>query len=162
MPTTPMTRTIQRKDQITRQADLLEKSITLLSPRGETVAARFYEVLLFENPRLRPLFEGVSMAAQYRKLWTALVLTVQGYRHPEQLSKILLELGLKHRKYGVNPEDYRAVRVSLMKTLKEFLDEIWSDQLDRAWSQALGEVSKIMLKGSEHTTPVKDMSTQET
>lgn len=162
MPATPMTRTIQRKDQITRQADLLEKSMALLSPRGETVAARFYEVLLFENPRLKPLFKGVSMAAQYRKLWSALVLTVQGYRHPEQLSKILLELGLKHRKYGVSPEDYFVIQVTLLKTLKEFLGEHWSEPLNRARSKALEEVSRIMLKGAEHTTPVKDMSTQET
>ena len=145
-----------------RQADMLEKSMAILAPLGETVAARFYEVLFFDNPRLRHLFEGVSMAAQHQKLWSALAFTVEGYRHPEQLSQTLLELGLKHKQYGVGREDYHAVQVTLLKTLREFLGENWSDEWHRAWSQALQEVSKVMLQGADYTTPGKTLSMKET
>ena len=141
---------------------MLEKTMAMLSPLGETVAARFYEVLFFDYPRLRPLFEGVSMAAQSKKLWAALAFTVEGYRHPEQLSQTLLELGLKHKHYGVSREDYHAVQVTLLKTLREFLGENWSDELNRAWSQALQEVSRIMLQGADQTTPRKALSVKET
>ena len=137
------------------QVDMLEQSMTKLAPLGEKVAARFYEALFEEYPSLRPLFQGVSMRDQHNKLWSALAFTVQGFRNPEQLSKTLLELGLKHKTYGVCLEDYHAVRVTLLKVLKEFLGENWSGQMHLAWSHALDEVSGTMIQGANQnlTTP---------
>ena len=137
------------------QVDMLEQSMTKLAPLGERVAARFYEVLFVDYPSLRSLFHGVSMRDQHKKLWSALAFTVEGFRNPEQLSKTLLELGVKHKTYGVCPEDYHAVRVTLLKILKEFLGESWSGQMHLAWAHALDEVSGIMLQGANQnlTTP---------
>ena len=137
------------------QVDMLEQSMTKLAPLGDKIAARFYEALFEEYPSLRLKFQGVSMRDQHNKLWAALAFTVQGFRNPEQLSKTLLELGLKHKTYGVCPEDYHAVRVTLLKILKEFLGEIWSSQMHLAWSHALYEVSGIMLQGAAHTPTTK-------
>jgi hemoglobin-like flavoprotein len=137
------------------QVDMLEQSMTKLAPLGEKVAARFYEALLEGYPSLRPLFQGVSMRDQQKKLWSALALTVEGFRNPEQLSKTLLELGLKHKTYGVCPEDYHAVRVTLLKILKEFLGENWSGQMHLAWAHAVDEVSGIMLHGADQTPTTK-------
>ena len=140
-----------REGHMNWQVDLLENSMTKLAPIGEKVAARFYEALFEEHPNLRPLFYGVAMSHQHKKLWLALDFTVQGFRNPEQLSSTLLQLGLKHKIYGVCPEDYHVVRVTLLKILKEFLGDLWSGQMQLAWSHALNEVSGIMLQGAAHT-----------
>ncbi len=144
-----------REGHMNWQMDMLEQSMTKLAPMGEKVAARFYEALFDEYPNLRPLFHGVSMSDQHNKLWSALAFTVQGFRNPEQLSKTLLELGLKHKTYGVCTEDYHAVRVTLLKILKEFLGEVWPGDMHLAWSHALNEVSRIMLQGAAQTPTTK-------
>jgi len=137
------------------QVDMLEQSMTTLAPLGEKVAARFYEALFEEDPSLSHFFQGVSMRDQHNKLWSALAFTVQGFRNPEQLSKTLLELGLKHKTYGVCLEDYHAVRVTLLKVLKEFLGENWSGQMHLAWAHALDKVSGIMIQGADQTPTIK-------
>jgi methyl-accepting chemotaxis protein len=143
------------------QVDMLEQSMTKLAPMGDRAAARFYEVLFVDYPSLRSLFHGVSMRDQHKKLWSALAFTVEGFRNPEQLSKTLLELGLKHKAYGVCPDDYYAVRVTLLKILKEFLGESWSGQMHLAWSHALYEVSGIMLQGADQTPTTKASTSRE-
>jgi hemoglobin-like flavoprotein len=98
------------------------------------------------------------MGDQQKKLWSALAYTVQSLRNPEKLSKTLLELGLKHKAYGVCPDDYHAFRLVLLKTLKEFLGEGWSEQMHLAWSHALYEASEIMIQGANQT-PTKKVPT---
>jgi len=143
------------------QVNMLEKSMTKLAPLGEKVAARFYEALFEEYPSLRPLFHGVSMSDQHKKLWSTLAFTVENFCNSEQLTKTLLELGLKHKTYGVCPEDYQAVRMTLLKILKEFLGEIWSGQMHLAWSQALYKASEIMLQGAAQTPNTKGFTLKE-
>lgn len=136
-------------DPMEWQAHLLEQSVKRLAPAGEVFAARFYETLFMEFPNLMPLFHGVSMKDQHKKLWSALTLTVQGFRCRDQLTKTLLELGSKHKAYGVRPQDYDTVRITLLKTLQEFLGESWSTEMHLAWSMALFYVSQVMLQGAK-------------
>lgn len=133
------------------QANLLEQSVSRLEPIGEMVAAKFYDTLFEDFPGLRPLFHGVSMKDQHQKLWETLLVTVQGFRHREQLTKTLLELGAKHKAYGVRPQDYDTVRVTLLKVLEGFLGDSWSPEMHLAWSLALYEVSQIMIQGANQT-----------
>lgn len=130
------------------QVRVLEQTIARLSPKGEAVAARFYETLFEGFPNVRPLFSEVSMKDQYQKFWSTLTITTLGFRFREQLTETLLELGSKHKAYGVRPEDYDIVRITLLKVFEEFLGETWSPEMHLAWSLALYEVSQIMLKGA--------------
>jgi hemoglobin-like flavoprotein len=139
------------------QAHLLEQSVTTLAPVGKAFSARFYETLFLEFPNLMPLFHGVSMKDQHQKLWSTLTVVAQGFRHRDELTSTLLELGAKHKAYGVRPQDYDTVRVTLLKTLQEFLGESWSTEMQLAWSMALYDVSQVMLQGA-HQTPLQEQS----
>ena len=130
------------------KAHLLDQSVSQLAPKGEAFAARFYEKLFEEFPNLMPLFHGVSMKDQHKKLWSTLTVVAQGFRHREELTNTLLELGAKHKAYGVRPQDYDTVRVTLLKTFQEFLGESWSTEMHLAWSMALYDVSQVMLQGA--------------
>lgn len=138
-------------DPMQWQAHLLEQSVTKLSPKGEAFAARFYETLFAEFPNLMPLFHGTSMKAQHKKLWLTLKVLAQGFRHREELTNTFLELGAKHKAYGVRPQDYDTVRIIMLKTLQEFLGESWSTEMHLAWSMALFDVSQVMLEGAHQT-----------
>jgi hemoglobin-like flavoprotein len=141
--------------QVEWQVHVLEQSMGRLAPVGEAVAQRFYEVLFDHSPDLKSLFQGTSMKEQHKKLWSALRVTVEGFHNPEQLRTTLLELGFKHKEYGVRPKDYDTVRVILLKVLREFLGESWSTEMQLAWSLALYEVSQIMLEGANQTQTEK-------
>ena len=130
------------------QVHLLEESIARLSPVGESVAAKFYEKLFEDFPNLRHLFHRISMKDQHQKLWPTLTMTVQGFRSREQLTETLFELGSKHQAYGVRPQDYDTVRITLLKVLEEFLRESWSTDMQLAWSLVLWDVSQIMIQGA--------------
>ena len=141
------------------QAHLLEQSVLKLAPVGEAVAARFYEALFMEFPDFMPLFHGVPMKAQHKKFWSTLTMTVQGFCHFEQLTKTLHELGSKHKAYGVRPQDYDTVRVTLLKVLEEFLGESWSAEMHLAWSLAIYDMSQVMLQGANQPLSVCNETT---
>ncbi len=85
---------------------LLENSFALLAGEAEALVARFYEELFKRYPSVQPLFAGLNMADQQKKLLAALKLVVNSLRKPEVLNNALTELGKKHVGYGALPEHY--------------------------------------------------------
>jgi len=82
------------------KVELLEKSFQSVSPKGEKLAAWFYERLFQKYPAVRPLFAKTNIKQQQKKLLGSLVLVVSNLRKPEKLKSGLLELGAKHLGYG--------------------------------------------------------------
>ncbi len=144
------------------KVELLESSFKLVAPKGEALVARFYERLFQKYPAVKPLFSGVSMKAQKKKLLASLVLVIQNLRHGEKLREALLDLGRKHVGYGAEAPHYDAVAENLLAVLAEFAGKAWTPQLQEAWTEALGAIKTIMLEGaSQSTSEVDDSKTAE-
>ncbi|PHS00774.1 MAG: flavohemoprotein [Blastopirellula sp.] len=126
---------------------LLEDSFELLAPQGDALVERFYDNLFNDYPVVRPLFENVEMQEQRSKLLAGLALVVANLRSPDQLVPALEEMGQRHVEYGAVEDYYPAVGATLLKSLAEIAGDAWNDELEQAWSDAYGEISKIMLAG---------------
>ena len=133
-----------RKAQL--QVEILEQSFAALVPRGEELVARFYAELYRRNPELQSLFSRVAPEAQQRKLLMALSMVVQNLRKPEALKKRLGELGVRHRGYGAQPDHYPIVTQTLLNVMAEMSGELWTAQVQAAWTDALQIVADAMLK----------------
>jgi len=130
------------------QVELLEKSFATIAPRSNELADIFYHHLFADFPQVEPLFTGVNMDEQKKKLLASLKLTVENLRRPEVLTSALENLGLQHIDYGAEEAHYPAVGQTLLKSLSEVAEEIWTDELNDAWAEAYGEIAKIMLAGA--------------
>lgn len=128
--------------------DLIEKSYSLLAPRGKSIVARFYDELFSKYPDSRKLFENVSPKAQQDKLLAALQLVISNLRNPGNLHQSLQQLGIRHKNYGANKDLYKAVCSTLLSVLKEESGDQWSDDVHQVWDEALNNISKIMLQAA--------------
>jgi hypothetical protein len=86
------------------QVDVLEQSFKTVAPKGDEFVATFYARLFETLPEVKPLFGATDMAAQRKKLLSALVLAVENLRRPRVLFPALKDLGRRHAGYGAKPE----------------------------------------------------------
>ncbi|MEW5756505.1 MAG: methyl-accepting chemotaxis protein [Pseudomonadota bacterium] len=151
--------TIARRKSISTDSsdiDILESSFKALAPHADELVSRFYEELFKRHPQVRPLFRGVDIAQQKKKLIAALVLVVNNLRKPDTLSRALKELGARHHAYGVMPEYYPFVAETLLDVMSEIAGDLWTDDVSSAWETALNNIANTMInaphKSAEETS----------
>ncbi|MDT8385392.1 MAG: methyl-accepting chemotaxis protein [Gammaproteobacteria bacterium] len=130
--------------------ELLEETFAALAPQGEALVKRFYQELFARYPGVRPMFANTSVAEQEKKLLGALVLVINNLRKPEALGPALTSLGAKHHGYGAKPEHYTAVAETLLDVMAEFAGDLWTEEVQGAWTDALNTVATTML-AAKHT-----------
>jgi len=145
------TTTSKKAEKMKTETELLEESFAALAPQGEALAARFYERLFAEYPQVIPLFEGISVKGQEKKLLASLVLLVQNLRNPDVLKDYLTALGARHVHYGVVAEHYPIVAENLLAVMAEFAGKLWTAEVKQAWTNTLNTVATIMLDAYEPT-----------
>jgi methyl-accepting chemotaxis protein len=129
--------------------ELLEESFSALAPKGELLTIRFYERLVDIYPELSPLFNGISIEGQQKKLLASLVLLVQNLHKPDVLKDYLQGLGARHVQYGVMAEHYPMVAENLLAVMEELAGSLWTKETKQAWEKTLNTVATIMLAAYE-------------
>lgn len=140
--------------------ELVEASFEHIQKHKDDFAAEFYAGLFNMHPQIQPLFDGVDTQKQGAKLYASLVLLVENLRHPEELQRVLRPLGKKHIGYGARPEHYLMLEEGILDTLKTFLGENWTPELNTAWTISLEQVTQIMLEGAGMALPAKTGTTR--
>ncbi|NEP06175.1 MULTISPECIES: globin family protein [Okeania] len=126
----------------------METSFEKIKPRSAEFAASFYENLFAAYPEAKPLFANTDMENQQKKLLNSIVLVVESLRHPEALAKVLRDLGARHVNYGTLKQHYPLVGKTILKTLKQYLQEDWNPEVKTAWVYALGQITRFMFEGA--------------
>lgn len=140
--------TTDAKDEGGLNIELLESSFELLAPQGDELVERFYEKLFETAPAVRNLFPD-DMASQKKALLGSLAAIVGSLRNPEKLGSYLAELGQHHVTYGAQAAHYDVVAQVLIETMAELAGDVWNDELQTAWTDALTAVKGLMLAGAE-------------
>jgi hemoglobin-like flavoprotein len=128
--------------------ELLEQSFAAVAPKGQQLVDTFYRQLFREYPEVQPLFAGVNLADQKKKLLASLKLVVENLRRPDVLTEALHDMGLRHVDYGAREEHYPAVGATLLGALAETAGPAWNHELQQAWADAYAAVSQLMLAGT--------------
>ncbi|MEV7802865.1 globin domain-containing protein [Microbispora sp. NPDC088329] len=133
---------------------LVKESFSAVEPVAGKAAAYFYGRLFTQCPHMRGMFPP-GMSVQRDRLFDALTRVVWMLDSPEGLASYLAQLGRDHRKYGVSPEHYTAVGSALLATMRHFAAEIWTGEIETAWTEAYAMATKIMIEAaaSESTPP---------
>lgn len=106
---------------------------------------RFYTHWFALDPSVRDLFPP-DMAGQ-RAVFAHALHWVYGElvnQRAEEPVALLAQLGRDHRKYGVQPDQYRTLRHALYTTLRNYLGERWTDRLESAAHQSLNLITGVM------------------
>lgn len=140
------------------QVELLETSFAQVKPVATEFADRFYDNLFTDYPAAKPLFANTDIKQQSKKLLQSLVLVVENLRKPDVLGDALQGLGARHVKYGALPEHYPLVGNTLLKTFEQFLGPAWTDDVKKAWIDAYGAISTIMLDGADYSEAALDLN----
>ena len=130
---------------------LLESSFEKVKPRAEEFALSFYDNLFTDYPAAKPLFANTDVKEQSKKLLASLVFVVENLKKPEALTGALEGLGARHVQYGALPEHYPLVGNTILKTFGQFLGDEWTDEVNKAWTEAYGAITEIMLKGADYS-----------
>jgi len=134
-----------------QQIELLEETFAKLAPQGEQLVENFYEKLFSRYPQVKPLFANVDQKEQQKKLLSGLVLVINNIRKPEALGPALTSMGKRHQQYGVVAEQYPLVADTMLEVMGELAGDLWTDDVKRAWTNALNTVATAMLDAYENS-----------
>lgn len=123
------------------QQDLIRRSFAALDT--DTAAAAFYRNLFARDSALRRLFPA-DLRAQQRKLMAMIALAVEHIDRVETLSPALMDLGRRHRAYGVAVRDYDTVAAALIDTLAHALGDDFTEDTRVAWETLYGHIAARM------------------
>ncbi len=128
---------------------ILQESFARVKPHGTKFASRFYYNLFQDYPQLQSLFANTNMEEQDEKLMQTLVLAIYNEYNLSYLKTILQDLGKRHVRYGIIPEHYPIVGVTLLKTFEDYLGTEWTPEVKQAWTDAYTEIVNFMLAGAD-------------
>jgi class 3 adenylate cyclase/hemoglobin-like flavoprotein len=128
---------------------LVQSSFAQIAQRAEEFGVRFYANLFEAHPEFRPLFRN-DIAAQTKMLIFILGSAVRGLNRMQELVGGLRALGERHLHYGVKRADYDKVASALIRTLKEFLTDEFTVELQHAWVTVYGLVAETMIEAAEN------------
>lgn len=129
-------------------AAVLRSSLELVASREPLITKRFYEILFARYPQARPLFSRNAPEKQQKMLQDAIVAVVDHVEDASWLKQTLTAMGAKHLDYGVTREMYDWVGSSLLATLAEIAGDAWTPEVAKAWTDAYGAISGLMLEGA--------------
>ena len=107
----------------------------------------FYSKLFFDMPYLEKLFH-TPKEEQSRKLIEMLSVIVGRLDRLEELTEEIKQLAIRHVKYGVKEQHYKAVGNALLWTLRQGLGNDWNEKVGEAWATCFQILSDTMINAS--------------
>lgn len=142
-PRTPTRRRPSRyPERVEDQALLVESLESIVSPLDEVVRS-FYSQLFLGRGYLRGMFPETLRAASDR-LFSALIGLADRLDRLDELVPALEALGRDHRKYGIRPAHYDAVRDALVAALRVHAGDGWRPEYEAAWRRAYEFAADVM------------------
>ena len=135
-----------------QQIAIVQSTWEQVKPVSAQAANRFYGRLFELDPALRPLFKSSNMKEQGKKLMATLSLAVKSLTKLEAILPTVQDLGRRHVQYGVPNESYQTVGEVLLWTLEKELGEAFTDDVQAAWAETYGTVSKVMLDAANEAS----------
>ena len=127
---------------------LVQASFKKLVPVADQVGAAFYARLFETYPAVRPMF-AEDIGPQSKKLVQMLALVVNGLDRLDTILPAVQQLARKHNDYGVVDAHYDAVGDTLLWTLRQGLGDAFTPEVRRAWTDAYGALSGVMIAAAK-------------
>jgi len=124
---------------------LLRDTLELTLARDDSFPTMFYERLFTAHPEARALFHRSTPGAQNKMFAQKLTVLVDHLDDPAWLGRELATLAANHASYGVTAAMYPWVGEALLATLREACGDAWTDEAERAWTEAYASLVAAIL-----------------
>jgi NAD(P)H-flavin reductase/hemoglobin-like flavoprotein len=135
-------RPMRYPERIEDQALLVASLEAIVSPADEVVRS-FYAKLFLGRAYLRGMFPP-GLRAGSDRLFSALIGLADQLDRLDEMVPALEQLGRDHRKYGIRPAHYDAVRDAMIGALREHAGDGWRPEHEAAWRRAYGFAAGVM------------------
>jgi NAD(P)H-flavin reductase/hemoglobin-like flavoprotein len=130
---------------------LMVASLETIGSSADEVVRSFYAQLFLGRPYLRGLFPA-GLRADGDRLFNALIGLAEALSDLPRLVEWLEQLGRDHRKYGIRPAHYDAVRQALVGALREHAAVGWRPEYEQAWLRAYDFAAAVMQSAEAAST----------
>ncbi|WNM59238.1 response regulator [Candidatus Nitrospira allomarina] len=124
----------------------IQESFEVVASHGEQIVFRFYHVLFDKFPEFQTFFSQAQLAQQYAAFLSGFRTLVMHMENSEELRSSLVQLGERHRKYGIKSKHYPPVVYALLHVLMELGGESMDGKTYDAWENFLHLMRAIMLE----------------
>ena len=133
-----------------RQIEVIGLSFAVLN---EASIARLmdllYERLFKMDPTLeKRMFAHINMGDQKQKLTSAIQTVVKSLSNLSAIVPTLKDLGKIHAGYGVTEKEYGQVGSALLYALSEVLNDDFTSEVEKSWTDAYEIISATMQEGA--------------
>lgn len=108
----------------------------------------FYKNIFEIEPKLKILIPN-NQADLNRKFFSMLA-TFKAVKHLEKISKAIIDMGARHKQYGITDNYLLSMKTSLIKSLNKVMKEDF-DKYKYAWENTYSEVSELLKKGAKES-----------
>jgi len=115
-----------------RQRMLIQSTYEMAMPRLNMVSNRFYARLLKAQPELNKLFKG-DLQKQGQLFSFFITHVIQNLGQSEDVEKMLSELGVRHKQYGVHRVHYELASKILISSVRLASGINHSYEIHKAW-----------------------------
>ncbi|MGE5185917.1 MAG: globin domain-containing protein [Acidobacteriota bacterium] len=126
-------------------AALLRETLEITLAGDDTFPRRFYERLFAAHPEVRPMFHRSTPGALHKMFAQKLISIVDHLDDPAWLARELPRQAASHAGYGVTAEMYPWVGDAVIATVREACGEAWSDEAERAWTDAYASLMRAII-----------------
>ena len=133
-----------------QQLDLqaLRESYSVISGQFDVVVDALYDNLFLQHPETKSLFVHKPMESQMKMLADTFTSVIDQMENTPWLEKVLSELGVKHRYFGVTDEMYDWVAEALFSALRDKLGQDWTPRLEEVWRTAYFNIAAFMIEAA--------------
>lgn len=125
------------------QIDIVQASFDALAPKAKILVEDFYGEVFRVAPHLRHIFPD-DMQEQRTKLIKTLTYAVNGLKFPMSIIPVVQSLGVQHRNYSVDPEQYRVVGDALLTAISNTRGPAFTAEEREAWTACYTLLSNVM------------------
>jgi len=126
-----------------QQIELVQTSFKKVMPIAGTAADLFYARLFELAPEVRSLFPE-DLSEQKKKLMGMLGTAVGSLHKLEAILPAVVDLGKRHKGYGVTTAHYAPVGAALLWTLEQGLGADFTPEVKAAWTETYTTLAGAM------------------
>jgi hemoglobin-like flavoprotein len=126
-----------------QQIELVQSSFRKVVPIAGTAADLFYNRLFEIAPEVRSLFPQ-DLSEQKKKLMGMLGTAVGSLHELEEILPTVVDLGKRHKGYGVTAAHYAPVGAALLWTLEQGLGADFTPEVKAAWTDTYTTLAGAM------------------
>lgn len=126
---------------------IIKSTVPVLREHGVAITTRFYQRMFENNAEVAPMFDMARQrnGEQPKALAMAVMGAAENIENLSAIMPLVQNIGARHVACGVKPEHYPIVGSNLLAAIKEVLGDVATDDIMKAWEEALGILAEIFI-----------------